>query len=44
MEKNNEKDLRTYFQPETEIVMIGGADAVMQGGIENGSYSDIEEP
>ena len=30
MEKNNEKNLRNYTQPETEIVMIGSEIPVMQ--------------
>lgn len=30
MEKNNEKALRTYVAPETEIVKISGDDCFMQ--------------
>lgn len=30
MEKNIEKELRTYIRPETEIVKIGGDDRIMQ--------------
>lgn len=31
MEKNNEKELRTYIRPETEVVKIGGEEVIMQG-------------
>lgn len=42
MEKNNEKDLRVYIRPETEIVKIGGEDFIMEGGIEQGSGAASE--
>ena len=43
MEKNNEKELRVYIQPETEIVKIGGEDFIMQGGIEDASVADPDD-
>jgi len=42
MEKNNEKDLRNYTQPETEIVMIGGDSPVMQTIVPGSGAEDTD--
>ena len=42
METKNEKDLRVYVQPETEIVMIGGDSVIMQDILPASGASDTD--